>query len=318
MLRTVLAQMDEARPVRDAAPLDGIPFEGEPPRAVDAEVVENATVRSIPVRGAPVCGFAAFLDGRQESRLIAWVGPGVPLVVGTVSAGIQRRDGRRLRSWGRTLVERRIYGPLALVDAGRLRAACHPIPVADTLTGDDVAAQGLHPILLQERARQAVARHREVCEQRVAAQWCETQDAPLFIDGGIAASEALARSPVAIGVVKSHRTIYGGAEGMEAALSLGPAERTPVVRIAPRGRTPVFSWYLRLRDPAGRDAFWGLVRIEVAQDPAPGGRAELVSRWVLAEGAPIAAPDARWDRMAYGVRAVEQALGAVAQPAWRS
>jgi hypothetical protein len=163
-----------------------------------------------------------------------------------------------------------------------------------------------------------VARDRERCEQRVAEAWCAAREEPLFIDGGIAGSESLSRSAAAIGVVKSHRTIYGGALGMAVALSLAEGERTSVMRIAPRGRTPVHSWYLRLRDPAGRDAFWGLVRVEVADSGHPAGRAELVSRWMLAEGNPLAAPDPRWDRMAYGIRAVEQALGAVSQPAWRA
>ena len=69
---------------------------------------------------------------------------------------------------------------------------------------------------------------------------------------------------------------------------------------------------------AAKDLFHGLVRIEVAETSDPADRANLVSRWVLAERVPLAAPDARWDRMAYGVRAVEQALGAVARPAWRA
>ena len=318
MLRTVLEQMDGARAVVGAAPLEGMPSESEPPRAVDAEVVERATLRCIPVSGGAVEGFAAFLDGRQESRPLAWLGPVVPLVMGTVSAGIQRREGRRLRSWGSTAVERRIYAPLALIDADRLRRACDPIPVSDTLTGEDDPRGALHPTLLQERARQAVARHRELCEHRMAREWCDTQREPLLVDGGIAGSEALARSTVAVGVIKTHRTFYGGGGGMAAALSLGAAERTAVIRIAPRGRTPVYSWYLRLRDPAAHDAFWGLVRIETAESDDPVARAELVSRWMLAERVPLAAPDARWDRMAYGVRGVEQALYAVTGNAWRS
>lgn len=309
--------MEGASAVRDAVPLDGIPFEGEPPRAVDAEVVEDATLRSIPILGPPTPGFSAFLDGRQETRLVAWLGPGIPLVMGTVSAGIQRRESRRLHSWGSTRVERRIYAPLAVTDRHRLAEACRPLPVVDTLSADDDPASGLHPALLQERARQAVARDRERCEQEVAEAWCDVRKEPLFIDGGIAGSEALSKSAAAVGVVKTHRTIYGGSNGMLAALALPQGHRTPVVRIAPRGRAPVLSWYLRLRDPAGRDAFWGLVRIEVADGSVPAERAELVSRWALAERAPLAAPDSRWDRMAYGVRAVEQTLGAVSQPVGR-
>lgn len=314
MLRTVLAQMDGVRAVVDASPLDGTPVDAEPPCAVDAEVVENATNRSIPI-GDPLTGFGAFLDGRQESRVVAWLGALIPLVVGTVSAGIQQRVGRRLRSWGETVVERRMYAPLAQIDGDRLRNACFPMQVVDILTHDDDTTLRLHPALLLERARQAVLRDREHAEHRVGAAWCLASEAPLFVDGGIAGSEVLARSPLAIGVVKSHRTIYGTGDDMAAALELRSGERTRVVRIAPRGRTAVHSWYVRLRDPAGHDAVWGLVRIEVAESAEVSERADLVSRWVLAERAPLAAPDARWDRMTYGVRAVEQALGSVARNA---
>ena len=313
----MLTQVDGARAVQDAAPLDGTPLDAEPPRAVDADVVENATKDSIPIDGGAIAGFGAFLDGRQDSRIVAWIGALVPLVIGTVSAGIQQRHGRRLRSWGKTIVERRLYAPLAQIDAARLRNACFPMQVVDTLTRDDDPTTALHPLLLQDRARQAVLRDREEAEHRVGAAWCAGAESPLLVDGGIAGSDIMAKSPLAIGVVKTHRTIYCHATGMAAALSLGAAERTPVMRIAPRGRRPVHSWYLRLRDSGGHDALWGLVRIEVAETDDPRARADLVSRWVLAERAPLAAPDARWDRMTYGVRAVEQALGAVARPGWR-
>jgi hypothetical protein len=59
-----------------------------------------------------------------------------------------------------------------------------------------------------------------------------------------------------------------------------------------------------------------LVRVEVAQ-PAAGGdadvgrRADEVSRWILAEVAPVALPDGRWDKMVYGVRDCEEFLRAV-------
>jgi hypothetical protein len=61
---------------------------------------------------------------------------------------------------------------------------------------------------------------------------------------------------------------------------------------------------------------WGLVRVEVAP-PAAGGdagvgrRADEVSRWILAEVAPVALPDGRWDKMVYGVRDCEEFLRAI-------
>jgi hypothetical protein len=69
------------------------------------------------------------------------------------------------------------------------------------------------------------------------------------------------------------------------------------------------SWYLRLRDPNGRDPLWGLLRIEVPEADAE--RVDLVSRWVLAEAAPLALPDPRWDTLVYGVRDCEEYLRAV-------
>ncbi|HSE67337.1 MAG TPA: hypothetical protein VLB12_10130 [Gemmatimonadales bacterium] len=33
-----------------------------------------------------------------------------------------------------------------------------------------------------------------------------------------------------------------------------------------------------------------------------------LSRWILAERAPVSTPDSRWDRLLYGIRAVEEYL----------
>jgi hypothetical protein len=63
----------------------------------------------------------------------------------------------------------------------------------------------------------------------------------------------------------------------------------------------------------------GLVRVEVARTPeleasvgAITRRADEVSQWILAERAPLALPDARWDRMVYGIRDCEEYLRATA------
>ena len=73
---------------------------------------------------------------------------------------------------------------------------------------------------------------------------------------------------------------------------------------------------LRLRDPRGHDPMWGLVRVEISapstvDEPRIGDRADEISRWVLAEVSPLALPDARWDKMVYGVRDCEEFLRAV-------
>jgi hypothetical protein len=59
---------------------------------------------------------------------------------------------------------------------------------------------------------------------------------------------------------------------------------------------------------------WGLVRVESAVPNAGedfAERADRISRWILAEASPIALPDARWDKMVYGIRDCEQFLAAV-------
>jgi hypothetical protein len=76
----------------------------------------------------------------------------------------------------------------------------------------------------------------------------------------------------------------------------------------------VASWYLRLRDATGRSPLFGLVRVEVARPDdarALAERADQVSRWLLAERAPVALPDQRWDVMVYGVRECEQYLSSI-------
>jgi hypothetical protein len=134
---------------------------------------------------------------------------------------------------------------------------------------------------------------------------------PLLVDGSIASSETVARDASAVGVIKTHRQLYASPAVLNMLFSLAPGERTPVVRITPRARTPVHSWYLRLRDAAAHDALWGIVRVEIAECAETTQRADEVSRWVLAERAPLALPDARWDRMAYPVRECEEYLRAI-------
>ena len=51
-------------------------------------------------------------------------------------------------------------------------------------------------------------------------------------------------------------------------------------------------------------------RLEVL-DGVLGERADEVSRWILAEASPLALPDARWDKMVYGVRDCEEFLRAI-------
>ncbi|HEU4563944.1 MAG TPA: hypothetical protein VFS05_04810 [Gemmatimonadaceae bacterium] len=316
-LREVLRRAPGVRPVTEGgAPLERMASDPEAPRVVDAQVVEHATLRARRVPGEPAPGFVAFLDGAQESHVVAWH-LAAPIVEGRVSAAIRARVSRRLRAWGEPVVERRVYLPFVHTDPAPWEAGFPPGVVKDT-TADEGEVPPAHPVLLLERARQAVSRDRDALEQRLAGEWCAAEDRPLFIDGGIGGNAVVAAAPCVVGVIKSHRTLWVGGAALAAVLALGPGERSSVFRIPVREHSPgrrtsaVLSWYLRLRDPAGRDTLWGLVRVEVAETEGDvTARADEVSRWVLAETTPLALPDARWDKMVYGIRNTEEYLRAI-------
>ena len=280
----------------------------EAPRVIDAQVVENATTSRM-VPGAPTPAFEAFLDGVQESR-VAKVIRGIPVVWGRVAAVVRQRRKRRLTTWDRPIVECRLYAPLSLVDPS-VRAKLADAGVVDTSRPDDDALLARHPTHVIEQALHAVQDERERAERVLAERWCRQVGTPLMIDGSISSSEVAARHPCVVGIVKSHRQLYATSPLLDIILTLAAGERTPVVRIAPRHRMAVHSWYLRLRDGVEHDALWGIVRVEVAESDDPTARADEASRWVLAERTPLALPDARWDRMAYPVRECEEVLRAI-------
>lgn len=292
----------------------------DPPLLRSAKIVEGSSLRVVKVPDftrRTVSGFGAFLDGTQQVRLVAHHF-GMPVVFGTVAAGVRIRVNRRLITWGHQppRVERKIYLPLRYLpplvrDANR-EVARGSWEIVDTSTADkDGEYPSQHPAVLQERATRAVDRERDRVEDALAEAWCARAEAPLFIDGGISRSERVASSSCAVGVIKSHRTLYFDGTEVGKVLGLKKGERTSVFRVSPRSRNAVLSWYLRLRDEEGHDPMWGLVRIEVAESDRPTERADEISRWVMAESTPLSLPDGRWDKMAYGVRDCEEFLRAI-------
>ncbi|MGH7654772.1 MAG: hypothetical protein ACREN6_08920 [Gemmatimonadaceae bacterium] len=296
-----------------APPLELTPADSTPPRLEAAPSIEGEALSARHV-GAADTGVVAFLDGIQTSRTFLTGPGGLPVVHGTAAAVIRRRTDRTLHAWGGApRVSRAVYAPLALLGArvvDGLRVM--RMEVVDTLTDADPPSLD-HPALFLLLARHAVQERRETLERALAVRWCEAETEPLFVDGGISGLGAASRSALAIGVVKSHRTLYTVPATLGVVTGLAAGERTTAFEIRHESsrRTPVASWYLRLRDAHGRDPFFGLVRIEVARDSWSPARADEVSRWVLAERAPVSLPDRRWSTMAYGIRDCEEYLRSV-------
>jgi hypothetical protein len=280
-------------PVYGAGPtLETLASGLESPRLVTPELVEGQTLARLPLSGPPLVGFSAFLNGIQQSRVVLHAGL-VPVVHGTTAAVIRVRRDRRLTTHDAgPRIERGLFAPHALVSP-ELWADLTALGVTDTSPTD------AHPATLLDRAVHVVQRRREAAERALAESWAD--DALLWIDGALPAA-----SRRAVGVVRTHRTLYAAPEALATICALAPGERSSMFRPPERS---VVSWYVRLRDPVGRHPLWGLLRVEVADaDPA---RADLVSRWVMAEATPLALPDPRWDTLVYGVRDCEEYLRAI-------
>ena len=284
------------------------------PRLDPPEMLEGKRLKAIDVSGEPIAHVSGFLDGTQSSRVTQYVA-GVPIVHGTVAAVVRERRDKRMVTWRVPLVERRLYAPLAMLPEKAARALHDSgADVVDTSAHREI--DSIHPFALQDAALQAVQRNRSALERALAESWCAERSDALYMDGGISDSAQVATSPNVIGVVKTHQQLYVHGDDLITILRLRAGQRSSVTRVAPRGRTPVASWYLRLRDPQGHDPLWGLVRVEVAEPRDASAkqiaeRAELVSRWVLAEALPLALPDGRWDKMVYGIRDCEEFLRAI-------
>jgi len=293
--------------------LERVTPDARPPRLVRADVVEGA-MRARRVFGDPVASFAAFLDGTQTSHVLAYI-DGVPIVHGTVAAVIRIRRNRRLTTWHRPIVGRRLYACLRVLTP-RHRDLLETLEIDVTDTTPATEDPAVHPFILRDAAVHRVQEDREAAERELAERWCNHERDPLFIDGGISGSEKVAVSQCTVGVVKSHRTLYAEGDTLQTILALHRGERSSVFRVTSPKRIPVASWYLRLREQVGHDPMWGLVRVEVAFPARPeidaiGVRADQISLWILAETSPLAMPDARWDKMVYGIRDCEEFLNAV-------
>ncbi len=284
-----------------------------PPRLETATPLEGATIAARAVQEEPIVGFGAFLDGIQRSHVRAHLGT-VPVVHGAVAAAIRERVARRMRTWDIPRKSHALYLPFPSVPQPLLSDLVERCELVDTLADHDAEQPApQHPGDLAARALTAIQRRREREERRLAEAWVASGSSPLLIDGGIASSEIVARSEQVVGAVKSHRTLYVTGESLPVIVGLREGERTTAVVLTSPRRTPVATWYLRLREPGARGPFFGLVRVEVAHLDANAitARADLVSRWLLAERTPVALPDSRWDVMVYGIRECEDYLSAI-------
>ncbi|HEU5218211.1 MAG TPA: hypothetical protein VFU23_06105 [Gemmatimonadales bacterium] len=246
-------------------------------------------------------GPVAFLDGTQRIEVVGYVGTS-PLIVAEVAAAVRERVGRETRT---VQVERRMLAvarPGVLAAAAGALAGIESAPLPDEEPG--------HPLQDVDAARHVVDRARGDAERIAGTAYRSRSPHWLVVDGSLSESPAWARDPKMVGVSKSHSTLPFEGEDLVTYLHLSAGHRSSIFQPASRRQAPVHAWGLRLWPWAGKDLLYGLVRVEVAASESRTVSADQLSRWVLAERAPISAPDARWDRLLYGVRGVEEYLRA--------
>ncbi len=273
----------------------------EEARIIPAELIEPAPVSARPVGPPePWTETVAFLDGIQRFEILSYAGA-APLLFGEVAAAVRERVGREART---VISERK---RLVIGRPEVLAMATHALEDVATIALD--TDEPVHPLRDLDSARAVVDNARGELERRAGDAYRKGSNAWLVVDGSLAVSPVWASDPRMLGVAKSHATLPFSGEDLVAYLNLPVGHRSNIFRPASSQRAPVHAWGLRLWDWSGKDLLYGLIRVEAAARDGTRAIADQVSRWLLAERAPISA-DLRWDRLLYGIHGVEQYLRA--------
>jgi hypothetical protein len=285
-----------------------------------------------------------FLDGVQSSRELGRVEM-APVIVATVAAAIVNRCDRRFsrmqiespptvvqavilpRSAGDARVE--AFWEL-LLEAGFSELGPDEIPSSPHLILDSAEymaeADPSDYVGMRERARVRVRALRERLEGGMLRRWelddrtLEDPDAWIAVDGQL--KDIRESNRQAIGLIKSvaRPEFVGKDVGM--LLDLEPGMRTtsfvPDWQLRRDPSEQRTSWYLRMWPPqSGADALGSLMRVEAPRDTEP-DVVDEISRWILAERAPLAKPDPRWPAMIYPIHYVEKILKPLVQGSERA
>jgi hypothetical protein len=284
-----------------------------------------------------------FLDGVQSSREIGRIEMS-PVVVATVAAAIVNRCERRFSRMpleNPPVVVQAVILPRSngdpsvgafwdlLLAAGFSELGPDEVPSSPHLVLDSAEyITGADPsdyVGMRESARVRTRSLRERLEGGMLGMW-ELDDQVLDSDDWIAVDGQLQDLPGsnrrAVGLIKSVARPEFVGRDVSMLLDLEPGMRTTSfvpdwqLRRSPGDHRT--SWYLRMWPPQrGADALGSLMRVEAARDTGP-DQVDEISRWILAERAPLAKPDPRWPAMIYPIRYVEKILKPLVQGSERA
>jgi hypothetical protein len=267
-----------------------------------ARLTEGSSLQSIPVGAAEVwTATVAYLDGVQRSEVVAYCGA-APIVAAEIAAAVRERQNRRLHTAVQQRRKLALGRPSALAAAGDILQDLEPLPLPDD--------EPPHPLRDLVNASAALDAARGALEVAVGDQYRSRSDSWLVVDGSLSESLRWSADPRMVAISKSHSILPFDGADLEHYLRLPAGHRSSIYAPATRSLAPVRAWALRLWPWEGKDLLHGLIRVEVAPDNGTPQWADMISRWLLAERAPLSAPDRRWDRLLYGIHSVEQYLRA--------
>jgi hypothetical protein len=142
----------------------------------------------------------------------------------------------------------------------------------------------------------------------------------IAVDGQLPWAET--PSPRAVGLIKSVARPEFEGEDITTLLELVQGMRTtsfvPGWQLRRATTDQRCSWYVRLWPPQrGADALGSLIRVEAPLQTKP-EEVDQITRWILAERAPLAKPDPRWPAMIYPIHHVEKILKPLVQGSERA
>jgi hypothetical protein len=204
-----------------------------------------------------------------------------------------------------------------VLDARRLLVIGRPTVLdaaGGALVGVDTVAlpadEPAHPARDLANASRALDRARGALERSLGERYRRDSTGWLLVDGALTESPSWSADPRTVAIARSHATLPFDGADLERWLRLPAAHRTSVYAPETRNVTPVLEWALRLWPWEGRDLFYGLVRVQVAPENGTPERADLISRRLLAERAPLSPLGDGSDRLLYGMHSVQRFLRA--------
>jgi hypothetical protein len=263
-----------------------------------------------------------FLDGAQQTLPIGRLGH-VPIYLSLTVAGILQRDesGECALVPGTLRLQRCWIVPEG-IDSEDSRYLCESLRGIGGTVVDPLKRHYQEPglyrraasdyIQIEKRALRATNDERAGLEEDLLEHWALTLsggDGWIVVDGQLRLAV-----PNAVGLVKSFTYQYFTGAEATALYSLPPGHRSSAFVSANQYRQRTGDtrertlWYLRFHNADGLDARHGLIRLEAAPDFVEPERIDELSAWLLAERAPRATADARWDSLIYPIHLLERML----------